>query len=58
MKKGVIKMFTNIWFYIFWAVLAFLPLIVAIRVPETIIGKIIACLCVLIGTFGAVASIY
>ena len=40
-------MFTNVMFYVGWAVLALLPLMVAVLAPQTVKGKIIACLCVL-----------
>lgn len=45
-------MFTNVMFYVVWAVLALLPLISAAVFPPTIKKKVIACLCVLIVTFG------
>jgi hypothetical protein len=51
-------MFTNVMFYVGWAVLALLPLMVAIVAPQTVKGKIIACLCVLAVTCGVVALIY
>ena len=51
-------MFTNVMFYVGWAVFALLPLIVAIVAPQTVKGKIIACLCVLAVTCGVMALIY
>lgn len=39
-------MFTNVMFYVGWAILALLPLTMAIFAPQTVKGKIIACLCV------------
>ena len=51
-------MFTNVMFYVGWAVLALLPLMVAVVAPQTIKGKIIACLCVLAVTCGVVTLIY
>lgn len=40
-------MFTNVMFYVGWVVFALLPLIVATILPQTVKGKIIACLSVL-----------
>lgn len=51
-------MFTNIAFYIVWAIFSLLPLMIATFAPETVKGKIIACLCVLIATFGMTAMFY
>ena len=45
-------MFTNVGFYVVWAVLALLPFISAAVFPPTIKKKVIACLCVLTVTFG------
>lgn len=45
-------MFTNVMFYVVWAILALLPLISAVVFPPTIKKKTIACLCVLVVTFG------
>lgn len=45
-------MFTNVGFYVVWAILALLPLISAVVFPPTIKKKTIACLCVLVVTFG------
>lgn len=51
-------MFTNIMFYVGWAVLALVPLTVAVLAPQTVKGKIIACLCVLAVTCGVMTLIY
>lgn len=51
-------MFTNVMFYFAWVALALLPLVIAILAPQTIKGKIVACLCVLIVTCGITALIY
>ena len=51
-------MFTNVKFYVVWAVLALFPLMIAVFVPQTIKKKVIACLCVLAVTFGFVVIIY
>ena len=51
-------MFTNVMFYVGWAVLALLPLMVAVVAPQSVKGKIIACLCVLAVTCGVMILIY
>lgn len=51
-------MFSDITFYIVWAVLSLLPLMIAAFAPETTKGKIIACLCVLMITCGITAMMY
>lgn len=51
-------MFTNPSFYIVWAVMAFFPLIIAILVPETCRGKIIAILVALAIAFGVATLLY
>ena len=51
-------MFTNVIFYVGWAVLALIPLMVAVIAPQTAKGKIIACLCVLAVTCGVTTLIY
>lgn len=51
-------MFTNVMFYVGWAVLALFPMMIAILSPETVKGKIIACLCVLAIGFGIMVLIY
>lgn len=51
-------MFTNITFYIVWIIFSLLPLMIATVAPQTAKGKIIACLCVLIATFGMTAMLY
>lgn len=51
-------MFTNVMFYVTWAALALLPLMAAIFLPQTVKGKIIACLCVLIIACGITVLIY
>lgn len=51
-------MFTNITFYVVWAVLSLFPSMVAAFAPETVKGKIIAYLCVLIATCGITAMMY
>lgn len=50
-------MFTNVMFYVGWAVLALLPLMMAVLAPQTVKGKIIACLCVLAVTCGVMTLI-
>lgn len=45
-------MFENVMFYVVWGVVALLPLISAAIFPPTVKKKVIACLCVLIVTFG------
>lgn len=44
-------MFTNITFYVVWAVLSLFPLMIAAFAPETIKGRIIACLLVCAGSY-------
>lgn len=51
-------MFTNVIFYACWAIIASFPLMIALLAPQTIKGKIIACLCVLAVTCGVVALMY
>lgn len=51
-------MFTNAMFYVGWAVLALFPLMIAIFAPETTKWKIIACLWVLVVSYGVTALIY
>ncbi len=51
-------MFTNVMFYVGWAVLASLPLMIAVVGPQTVKGKIIACLCVLAVTCGVMALMF
>ena len=51
-------MFTNVMFYVGWAILALLPLTMAIFAPQTVKGKIIACLCVLAVACGVMTLIY
>lgn len=51
-------MFTNVMFYVGWAVLALAPLTMAIFAPQTVKGKIIACLCVLAVACGVMTLIY
>lgn len=51
-------MFTNVTFYVGWAVLALIPLMVAVVAPQTVKGKIIACLCVLAVTCGIMTLNY
>ena len=45
-------MFTNPGFYLVWAIIAIIPLILAIFLTETWGGKIVAILVVLVITFG------
>lgn len=51
-------MLKDIDFYGAWALLASLPLIMALLAPETVRGKIIASLCVLAVTFGLTVLMY
>lgn len=51
-------MFTNAMFYVGWAVLALFPSMIAIFAPETTKWKIIACLWVLVVSYGVMALIY
>ena len=51
-------MFTDVMFYIAWVALALMPLMIAVLAPQTVKGKIIACLCVLIVACGITALIY
>ncbi len=51
-------MFSDILFYIVWAILSLLPLMIAAFVPETVKEKIIACLCVLVITCGITAMMF
>lgn len=51
-------MFTNLSFYIVWAVMAFFPLMIAILAPETCRGKIIAILVALAIAFGVATLLY
>lgn len=51
-------MFTNPSFYIVWAVMAFVPLMIAILAPETCRGKIIAILVALAIAFGVATLLY
>ena len=51
-------MFTDIMFYIAWVALALMPLMIAVLAPQTVKGKIIACLCVLIAAYGVAALMY
>lgn len=51
-------MFTNLSFYIVWAVMAFFPLMIAILASETCRGKIIAILVALAIAFGAATLLY
>lgn len=41
-------MFTDVMFYIAWIALALMPLMIVVLAPQTVKGKIIACLCVLV----------
>lgn len=51
-------MLTNPDFYLAWAVIAIMPLLLAIFLPETWGGKIIAILIALIITFGLATLLY
>lgn len=51
-------MFSDILFYIVWAILSLLPLMIAAFAPETVKEKIIACLCVLVITCGITAMMF
>lgn len=51
-------MFTNPMFYIGWAIIAMLPLTVAIAAPQKIRYKIIASVCVLAVTFALMCGMY
>ena len=51
-------MFTNIGFYMAWAIIAALPLAIAIIAPETIRGKTIASIVILAITFGLTCGMY
>ena len=51
-------MFTNVMFYIAWGVLALIPFALAVLAPQTVKGKIIACLCALVVTCGITTLIY
>lgn len=51
-------MFTDSIFYIVWVIFSLFPLAIAVFAPETVRVKIIACLCVLIITFGIVVLMY
>lgn len=51
-------MFTNIGYYIAWAVIAFFPLMITITTPETVRGKIIASIIALAATFGFTCGMY
>lgn len=51
-------MFSDITFYIVWAIFSLFPLMVATFAPETVKGKIITCLCVLMVTCGITAMLY
>lgn len=51
-------MFTNIMFYIAWAVIALLPLSIVFLSSRTVKWKILACLCVLVVTCGVAALLY
>lgn len=51
-------MFSDILFYIIWAILSLLPLMIAAFAPETVKEKIIACLCVLVITCGITAMMF
>lgn len=51
-------MFTDVMFYAAWATLSLFPLMIAAFAPETVRGKIIACLCALTITFGVTVLIY
>lgn len=51
-------MFTDVMFYIAWVALALMPLMIALLAPQTVKGKIIACLCVLVVACGITTLIY
>lgn len=51
-------MFTDIRYYIGWAVIAFIPLMIVVIASETIRDKIIASIIVLAVTFGLMCGIY
>ena len=51
-------MFKNVMFYVAWAVLALLPLMIAVLAPKTVRFKIIASLCVILVAFGATVLMY
>lgn len=51
-------MFKDVDFYATWMLLASLPLIMAVLMPETVRGKIIASLCVLAVAFGLTVLMY
>lgn len=51
-------MFTNIMFYIAWAVIALLPLSITFLSHRTVRRKILACLCVLVVTCGVASLLY
>lgn len=51
-------MFTDIMFYFAWVALALFPLVIAALAPQTVKGKIVACLCVLIVACGIAALMY
>lgn len=51
-------MFTNVMFYVSWAVIAIFPLMIAVFAPETVRGRIIACLLALAISFGVTVLIY
>ncbi len=51
-------MFTNVMFYVSWVVIALFPLMIAVFAPETVRGRIIACLLALAISFGVTVLIY
>lgn len=51
-------MFTNLVFYVSWGVIAFIPLLIAIFATKGIKKKIIACLSVLIISFGVITFMF
>lgn len=51
-------MFTNIMFYIVWAVLAFLFLSIVVLIPQTLKKKIVTCFLILVVTFGITTLLY
>lgn len=51
-------MFTNIIFYIAWAAIASLPLLIVFFSSRTVKWKILACLCVLVVTCGVDSLLY
>ena len=51
-------MFTNIMFYIAWAVIALFLLPIVFLFSQTVKQKILACLCVLVVTCGVTALLY